>query len=59
LADLLTGLTKIGVDTTRSGGLWYVNPVRSYLDVTTSVLSGLKDNDLLEMIQFFSNLGSH
>jgi hypothetical protein len=59
LADLLGGLTKIGIDTTQSGGQWYVNPVRSYLDVSGSILSGLKDNDLLELIRFFSSLGSH
>jgi hypothetical protein len=55
----LGGLTKIGIDTTQSGGQWYVNPVRSYLDVSGSILSGLKDNDLLELIRFFSSLGSH
>lgn len=58
LGDLLSGLTKVGVDTTQSGGKWYVNPVRSYLDVTSSVLSGLKDNDLLELFGFFAKLGS-
>jgi hypothetical protein len=56
-ADLLVGLTSVGVDTTRSGGLWYVNPVRSSLEVTTSVLSGLKNNDLLELFGFFVDLG--
>ena len=57
--DLLTGLTKVGVDTTQSGGQWYVNPGRSYLDVTSSVLSGLQDNDLLELFRFFASLGNH
>jgi hypothetical protein len=59
LENLLGGLTKVGVDTTESGGQWYLNPVRSYLDVTTSVLTGLQDNDLLELLGFFSGLGSH
>jgi hypothetical protein len=57
LSDLLSGVTKVGVDTTQSGGSWYVNPVRSYLDITTSVLSGLKDNDLIELINLFTHAG--
>jgi hypothetical protein len=57
LEDLLTGFTKVGVDTTQSGGQWYVNPARSFLDVTSSVLSGLQDNDLLELFRFFASLG--
>jgi hypothetical protein len=57
--DVLTGLTKIGVDTTQSGGQWYVNPARSSLDVTSSVLSGLRDNDLLELFRFFASLRTH
>jgi hypothetical protein len=52
IENLLTGFTKVGVDTTQSGGKWYVNPVRSYLDVTSSVLSGLQNNDLLELLHF-------
>lgn len=59
LADLLGGLTKIGIDTTQSGGAWFVNPVRSYLDVTTSVLAGLKGDDMLQLIHFFASIGSH
>ncbi len=55
LSDLLGGITKVGVDTTQSGGSWYVNPVRSYLDISTSVLSGLKGNDLIELIDLFSS----
>jgi hypothetical protein len=56
--DLLTGFTKVGIDTTQSGGQWYVNPVRSFLDVNSSVLSGLQDNDLLELFRFFASLGN-
>ena len=55
--DLLTGFTKVGVDTTQSGGQWYVNPGRSFFDVTSSVLSGLQDNDLLELARFLASLG--
>jgi hypothetical protein len=58
LEHLLTGLTKIGVDTTQSGGKWYVNPVRSYLDVTNAVLAGLKGNDLVELIGWLGELAN-
>jgi hypothetical protein len=57
MENLLTGFTKVGIDTTQSGGKWYVNPARSFLDVTSSVLSGLQDNDLLELFRFFASLG--
>ncbi|MDT4956285.1 MAG: hypothetical protein QOD31_84 [Pseudonocardiales bacterium] len=58
LEDLLTGFTKVGVDTTQSDGKWYLNPARSVFDVTSSVLSGLQDNDLLELFRFFASLGN-
>jgi hypothetical protein len=58
IENLLTGFTKIGVDTTQSGGQWYVNPGRSFFDVTASVLSGLQDNDLLELARFIASLGN-
>lgn len=57
IENVLTGFTKVGVDTTRSGGKWYVNPTRSLLDVTSSVLSGLQENDMLELLRFFASLG--
>lgn len=58
LEDLLTGLTKVGVDTSQSGGQWYVNPVRSWLDLSSSIMSGLQGNDLLELLRFFASLGN-
>jgi hypothetical protein len=56
LSRVLTGLTKIGVDTSETAGQWYVNPVRSMLDVTNSVLSALQDNDIVNLIKFFTSL---
>jgi hypothetical protein len=57
LTDLIAGLNNVGVDTTQSNGQWFVNPVRSYLEITTSVLSGLQGNDLLVLIKLFQGLG--
>lgn len=56
LSRVLTGLTKIGVDTSQTNGQWYVDPVRSMLDVTNSVLSALQDNDIINLIKFFTSL---
>jgi hypothetical protein len=56
LSRALTGLTKIGVDTSQTNGQWYVNPVRSVLDVSNSVLGALQDNDVINLIEFFTRL---
>jgi hypothetical protein len=56
LSRVLTGLTKIGVDTSQTNGQWYINPVRSVLDVTNSVLGALHDNDIINLIEFFTRL---
>ena len=37
------------MDTTQSGGKWFVAPVRSWLDILTSVLGSLQGNDLIEL----------
>jgi hypothetical protein len=47
---LFQSLPKLGIDTTTSGGKWYLNPLRSYADFATPVLAGLQDNDLLTII---------
>ena len=57
LTDLVGGLANVGVVTTQSGGTWYVNPVRSYLELSTSVLSALKGSDLLVLVRYFSGAG--
>jgi hypothetical protein len=56
-ADLFTGLTKVGVDVGQSGGKWYITPVRSYLDLTDSILSGLQGNDILELAKLINSAG--
>ena len=48
-AHLFTGLTQVGLDTTQSDGKWFVAPVRSWLDILTSVLGSLQGNDLIEL----------
>ncbi len=44
---LFAGLPNIGIDTSESGGKWYINPIRTYFDLTNSLLSGLQNNALL------------
>jgi hypothetical protein len=46
VGDLFSGFTKIGIDTSESGGQWYVNPVRTVFDLGPTLLSGLHGNDL-------------
>ncbi len=50
---LIAAIPKIGVVATRSGGKWFVSPVRSYIDVGSAVLGGLQGNDLLVLIKLF------
>jgi len=49
VTHLFTGLTQEGVDTTQTGGKWFVAPVRSWLDIVTSLLGSLQGNDLIEL----------
>ncbi|MDQ6937174.1 MAG: hypothetical protein M3140_05625, partial [Actinomycetota bacterium] len=51
LSDLFAALPKIGIVTTQSDGRWYVSPIRSYADVSTAVLGGLRDDDLLILVK--------
>ena len=55
LSRAFGSISKIGLDTSQSGGKWYVNPVRSYFDVTAVVLSGLQPGDLLTIIGVLRN----
>jgi hypothetical protein len=57
LADLFGGLTKaVGLETSQSGGRWYVNPLRSYFNIFNEMLSGLKGDDGKQLLQL---LGHH
>lgn len=51
LTHLFTGFTKLGIATTQTDGTWYVNPIRSSIDVYGTLLSGLQGNDLLELLK--------
>jgi hypothetical protein len=51
LTDLFAAIPKIGVVATKSGGQWFVSPIRTYADLDVSILSNLKDNDLLTLIK--------
>jgi hypothetical protein len=51
VTDLLSGLLKAnGLETTQIDGKWYLNPVRSYLNIANALLSGLKGNDAKELL---------
>ena len=49
ITDLLSGFTKLGVATSQTDGQWYVDPVRTFVDLGGTMLSGLKGNDLFEL----------
>jgi hypothetical protein len=51
LTDLFAAIPKIGGVATKSGGQWFVSPIRTYADLDVSILSNLKDNDLLTLIK--------
>ena len=35
--------------TSRTGGQWFVTPVRTYADLSATVLSGLQGDDLFQL----------
>jgi hypothetical protein len=50
IADLFAGVSKIGVIATQHDGKWYVNPVRSFAEVGTTLLAGLKPGDMQALL---------
>lgn len=50
LRHLAEGIPNIGLDVTSVDGQWYIDPVRSYLDLTNAVAASLQGNDLLVLI---------
>lgn len=57
LANLLNGVTNLGVFTSQTDGQWYINPVRTVLELGNGVLAKLQNNDILTLIGFFEDLG--
>lgn len=49
LTHLVTGLLSLGVDTAESNGQWYITPIRTYADMTSTVLGSLHGNDLFAL----------
>jgi hypothetical protein len=49
LSDLFASFTKLGFATTQTDGKWYINPVRSTVDLYGTLLGGLKGNDLFAL----------
>jgi hypothetical protein len=50
LGRLAHGVANLGVELSSSGGQWYVNAIRSYLDMNNALLEPLHDNDLLVLL---------
>ena len=59
IQDLLSGVVNVGIDTAQSGGKWYINPVRSSLDLTNSLLSGLQGNDVIVLVKLIRSFAGH
>lgn len=54
LSRFASGVPRIGIDVTSTDGQWYVNPVRSYLDLSNTLLEPLQGNDLLVLIKLIT-----
>jgi hypothetical protein len=48
---VMSGFQKLGIMTSESGGQWYVNPLRTMLDIGPALLSGLTRSDFQHLIQ--------
>lgn len=51
LSRFASGVPRIGIDVTSTDGQWYLNPVRSYLDLSNALLEPLQGNDLLVLLK--------
>jgi hypothetical protein len=50
LTHLFAGISKVGVITTEHDGKWYVNPVRSFAELGSTLLAGLQDGDMQALL---------
>ena len=55
LTRLAQGIPNIGIDVSSSGGQWYLNPMRSYLDLTNSLVEPLHNNDLIVLLKLLAD----
>ncbi len=55
LTRLAEGLPNIGIDVSSSDGQWYLNPVRSWLDLTNALVEPLHDNDLIVLLKLVAD----
>lgn len=55
LRHLAQGIPNLGLDVTSTDGQWYIDPVRSYLDVTNAMVEPLEGNDLLVLIHLVAS----
>ncbi len=55
LTHLFSGLTELGVATSEVSGSWFVNPVRSALDLDGTLLDRLQGEDLFALIGMVKN----
>lgn len=49
-----SGVPHVGIDVTATDGQWYLNPVRSYLDLSNALLEPLQANDLLVLLKLIT-----
>lgn len=55
LHDLLSGAQQaLRLETTKTGGRWFLNPVRSFLDVFAVLLQGLNGDDAAQLVSILS-----
>jgi hypothetical protein len=54
---LLGDGTGTGIIATQSGGQWFINPVRTIFEASTSVLGRLQGTDVADLISIIKNFG--
>jgi hypothetical protein len=56
LQDLFSGLQNAaGIDMSQTDGKWYVNPIRTYFDLSNALLSGLKGDDGKQLLSLLNH----
>jgi hypothetical protein len=54
LGRFASGVPNIGVEVSSSGGQWFIDPVRSYLDMSNALVEPLHDNDLILLLKLLA-----
>lgn len=54
LTHLITGYTGLGIVVSQSGGLWYIDPIRTLTELSAETIGSLQGNDIFALVSIFT-----